>query len=124
MKIRAKFLVLIAIVVLLGASQGVMVDHTYVGGPPMKLVVVSGAYVDAIALAYADWNRRRPASVSILNQRMTISPEPGTHLLYIHFVPNAGPEGYMVGGSTIYGRDILYTIDLAKRKIVRTSYPQ
>lgn len=101
-------------------AGGQIVDNSMVLGPPMKTIVMSGAYLDALNLVYFDWNAHRRASV-IKDYKITISPQPGTNLLYIRFVPRGEPG--MVGGSTKFGAEVLYTVDQSAHKIVHIAHP-
>lgn len=102
---------------LIGATPTVITDNSIILGAPMKIVVLRGAYVDALNLAYADWHKLKHFP-PLLNQNVTMSPEPGTHIIYIRFVPSYVPPARLGGG------DVLYVIDLAKRKIVRRVFGQ
>lgn len=99
------------------AAAETVVDHRMILGPPMKVAILQGTYVEALNLAYGDW-RTIKWHAAISKEKVTISPEPGTDLLYIRFVPTQINYGYVGGG------DVLYTIDLRRRVIVHRSFPQ
>ena len=114
MNIAKASLSIVFLCALVAATPNVMTDYSVVVGSPVKLVVLHGAYVDAINIAYADW-RNRKAHPPILSQNVSVSPEPGTHLLYVRFFPGHVPYGMIEDG------DVFYVIDPQKRKIVRRS---
>lgn len=109
-------------VLLVAASPQIVTDYSIVLGPPMKTIVVTGRYVDALSLAYEDWLHRKGPKTAIADQVITISPQPGTDLLYVRFRPRQGPR-QTIGCTTIYGTEILYVIDAHSRVILRRDIP-
>jgi hypothetical protein len=113
MKLPRHLVSVLSLFALVAATPTTFTDYSIVMGPPMKTVILQGTYVDAITIAYAAWlsPKTRP---SLASQKVTVSPEPGTQLLYVRFVPMHSKVGY--------DGDVLYVIDLGKRKIVRRAF--
>lgn len=98
------------------ATPTVTTDYSMILGPPTKIVKMQGSYVEALSMVLSDWIglKRRP---SLLSQNVSISPKPGTHLIYLRFMPSHVPAGQLGGG------DVLYVFDLQKRKILSRVFP-
>jgi hypothetical protein len=113
MKLPKYLVSILSLFALIAATPTTFTDYSIVMGTPMKTVILQGTYVDAINIAYAAWLglKTRP---SLASQKVTVSSEPGTQLLYVRFMP----IHFKVG----YGGDVLYVIDIAKRKIVRREF--
>ena len=108
-----KYTAALAALILLGVSGQVYTDYSIVLGPAMTTVVLRGDYIAAADAAYTEWVRERPPSILISSRKVSISAEPGTHLLYVRFSPLNPPKNLIDDCDSR-----LYAYDTQEKRIV------
>lgn len=117
----------VAIVWMLGITSAVgqpkvQLIPGFITGPPMRNIIIKGSYVEAIRIAYSDWQTYSRRGTSIYNQNVIVTPGEKPNWFYVRFVPQGGSRA-ILGCATKYGLEVLYTIDVKARHVVHKDIP-